>query len=186
MFRRSPFANRWPSWKNRLTAKDFPQFVFVAAQHLSLSNPLRMAATLFPTIFLASGGITFAFENSTWPGRVILVVLFIASIFVGRSSSPSGASSATRSGRRSNSRTLPRRPPAACASTPSARASRERRFSRLQGRLPGTHFPTPRLCGSRRHVSRPPRHRAENLLLANRGGPRRWSGPWANAAPSRR
>jgi len=40
-----------------------------------------MAATLFPTIFLASGGITFAFENSTLPGRVILVALFFASIF---------------------------------------------------------------------------------------------------------
>ena len=40
-----------------------------------------MAATLFPTIFLASGGITFAFENSTLPGRVILLALFFASIF---------------------------------------------------------------------------------------------------------
>jgi biopolymer transport protein ExbB/TolQ len=40
-----------------------------------------MAATLFPTIFLASGGIVFAFENSTLPGRVILLALFFASIF---------------------------------------------------------------------------------------------------------
>ena len=40
-----------------------------------------MAATLFPTIFLASGGIEFAFENSTLPGRVILFALFFASIF---------------------------------------------------------------------------------------------------------
>jgi biopolymer transport protein ExbB/TolQ len=40
-----------------------------------------MAATLFPTIFLASGGIVFAFENSTLPGRLILLSLFIASIF---------------------------------------------------------------------------------------------------------
>jgi biopolymer transport protein ExbB/TolQ len=40
-----------------------------------------MAATLFPTIFLASGGIVFAFENSTLPGRVILFALFFASIF---------------------------------------------------------------------------------------------------------
>jgi biopolymer transport protein ExbB/TolQ len=40
-----------------------------------------MAATLFPTIILASGGIVFAFENSTLPGRIILVTLFFASIF---------------------------------------------------------------------------------------------------------
>lgn len=40
-----------------------------------------MAATLFPTIFLASGGIVFAFENSTLPGRLILLSLFFASIF---------------------------------------------------------------------------------------------------------
>jgi len=40
-----------------------------------------MAATLFPTTFLASGGIVFAFENSTLPGRIILLTLFIASIF---------------------------------------------------------------------------------------------------------
>jgi biopolymer transport protein ExbB/TolQ len=36
---------------------------------------------LFPTIFLASGGIVFAFENSTLPGRLILLTLFLASIF---------------------------------------------------------------------------------------------------------
>lgn len=40
-----------------------------------------MAATLFPSIFLASGGIVFAFENSTLPGRLILLSLFVASIF---------------------------------------------------------------------------------------------------------
>jgi biopolymer transport protein ExbB/TolQ len=40
-----------------------------------------MPATLFPTIFLASGGIVFAFENSTLPGRIILLTLFFASIF---------------------------------------------------------------------------------------------------------
>jgi biopolymer transport protein ExbB/TolQ len=40
-----------------------------------------MAATLFPTIFLASGGIVFAFDHSTVPGRLILGSLFIASIF---------------------------------------------------------------------------------------------------------
>ena len=40
-----------------------------------------MAATLLPTIFLASGGIVFAFQNSTLPGRIILVALFFASIF---------------------------------------------------------------------------------------------------------
>src|SRR5271154_530561 len=40
-----------------------------------------MAATLFPNIFLASGGIVFAFENSTLPGRLILLALFFASIF---------------------------------------------------------------------------------------------------------
>jgi biopolymer transport protein ExbB/TolQ len=40
-----------------------------------------MAATLFPTIFLATSGIVFAFENSTLPGRLILLSLFFASIF---------------------------------------------------------------------------------------------------------
>ena len=42
-----------------------------------------MAATLFPTIFLASsgGGIVYAFEMSTLPGKTILLALFIASIF---------------------------------------------------------------------------------------------------------
>jgi len=47
----------------------------------SLSRQVRMAAMLFPTTFLASGGIVFAFENSTLPGRLILLALFIASIF---------------------------------------------------------------------------------------------------------
>jgi biopolymer transport protein ExbB/TolQ len=40
-----------------------------------------MAATLLPTIYLASGGLVFAFQNSTLPGRIILVTLFFASIF---------------------------------------------------------------------------------------------------------
>ncbi len=41
-----------------------------------------MAATLFPTIFLASnGGLVFAFENSTLPGKTIILLLFVASIF---------------------------------------------------------------------------------------------------------
>ena len=42
-----------------------------------------MAAPLLPSIFLASsgGGLLFAFENSTLPGRLILLSLFIASIF---------------------------------------------------------------------------------------------------------
>lgn len=40
-----------------------------------------MAAMIFPTNFLASGGIVFAFENSTLPGRLILLSLFIGSIF---------------------------------------------------------------------------------------------------------
>ena len=40
-----------------------------------------MAATLFPTSFLASGGLVFAFEHSTLPGRLVLLSLFIASIF---------------------------------------------------------------------------------------------------------
>lgn len=38
-----------------------------------------MAATLLP--ILASGGILFAFENSTLAGRLVLLALFIASIF---------------------------------------------------------------------------------------------------------
>jgi biopolymer transport protein ExbB/TolQ len=40
-----------------------------------------MAATLFPTFFLASSGVVFALENSTLPGRIIIVALFFASIF---------------------------------------------------------------------------------------------------------
>src|SRR5688500_16476423 len=42
-----------------------------------------MAATFFPTIFFASsgGGVLFAFENSTLPGKTILLLLFVASIF---------------------------------------------------------------------------------------------------------
>ena len=40
-----------------------------------------MLATLFPNLLAASGGIFFAFENSTLPGRLILFALFIASIF---------------------------------------------------------------------------------------------------------
>ncbi|MEA3210418.1 MAG: hypothetical protein QOE70_3475 [Chthoniobacter sp.] len=39
-----------------------------------------MAATLFP-IFASGGGLSFAFENSTVPGKVILLALFLASIF---------------------------------------------------------------------------------------------------------
>src|SRR5258708_4141377 len=41
-----------------------------------------MAATFFPTPFLASGGgLLFAFEHSTLPGRLVLFSLFIASVF---------------------------------------------------------------------------------------------------------
>jgi len=40
-----------------------------------------MPAPLFPNLFLASGGIVFAFENSTLPGRIILLALFFGSIF---------------------------------------------------------------------------------------------------------
>ena len=40
-----------------------------------------MLATFFPNLLAASGGIFFAFENSTLPGRLILFALFIASIF---------------------------------------------------------------------------------------------------------
>ena len=42
-----------------------------------------MAAMLFPISMLAAsgGGLVFAFENSTLPGRIILFLLFAASIF---------------------------------------------------------------------------------------------------------
>lgn len=39
-----------------------------------------MAATLLPML-ASSGGIVFAFENSTLPGKAVLLALFIASIF---------------------------------------------------------------------------------------------------------
>src|SRR6187402_2970599 len=42
-----------------------------------------MAAMLLPTLFLANsdGGLFYAFENSTLPGKTILLLLFVASIF---------------------------------------------------------------------------------------------------------
>jgi biopolymer transport protein ExbB/TolQ len=42
-----------------------------------------MAAILFPTILIASsgGGLFFAYENSTLPGKVVLLLLFVASVF---------------------------------------------------------------------------------------------------------
>lgn len=42
-----------------------------------------MAATLSSTLFLATqdGGLIYAFENSTLPGKTILLLLFVASIF---------------------------------------------------------------------------------------------------------
>ncbi len=40
-----------------------------------------MAVTLFPNLLAAGGGIVFAFENSTLPGRLILFALFLASVF---------------------------------------------------------------------------------------------------------
>lgn len=43
-----------------------------------------MAATLFPYLMLAegsAGGLLFAFENSTLPGRLVLLALFAASVF---------------------------------------------------------------------------------------------------------
>ena len=40
-----------------------------------------MAATLLPILPLASGGLVFAFEQSTLPGKTILLLLFLASIF---------------------------------------------------------------------------------------------------------
>jgi biopolymer transport protein TolQ len=40
-----------------------------------------MAAILFPIHTLAAGGLVFAFQQSTLPGRIILLSLFTASIF---------------------------------------------------------------------------------------------------------
>ena len=40
-----------------------------------------MAATLFPTSTLAAGGLIYAFEQSTLPGKLILFALFAASVF---------------------------------------------------------------------------------------------------------
>ena len=41
-----------------------------------------MAASLFATTFLASGGgLLYAFEQSTLPGRLVLLALFVASVF---------------------------------------------------------------------------------------------------------
>ena len=40
-----------------------------------------MAATLTPTSMLAAGGLIFAFEQSTWAGKSILLLLFVASVF---------------------------------------------------------------------------------------------------------
>jgi biopolymer transport protein ExbB/TolQ len=40
-----------------------------------------MAAMLFPTTLLAAGGLLFALEKSTLPGKVILAALFLASVF---------------------------------------------------------------------------------------------------------
>jgi biopolymer transport protein ExbB/TolQ len=42
-----------------------------------------MAATLFPILFLANadGGLIYAFEQSTLPGKTVLSLLFVASIF---------------------------------------------------------------------------------------------------------
>ena len=40
-----------------------------------------MVATLFPSTHLASGGLIFAFEQSTLPGKTILLLLFVASVF---------------------------------------------------------------------------------------------------------
>ena len=42
-----------------------------------------MAATLSSTLFLAAhdGGLIYAFENSTLPGKTVLLLLFVASIF---------------------------------------------------------------------------------------------------------
>jgi len=40
-----------------------------------------MAAPIFSNTALAAGGLLFAFENSTVPGKVIIVLLFLASVF---------------------------------------------------------------------------------------------------------
>ncbi len=40
-----------------------------------------MVVPLFPILLAAAGGIVFAFENSTLPGRLILFSLFLASVF---------------------------------------------------------------------------------------------------------
>lgn len=40
-----------------------------------------MAATLFPTSLMAAGGLLFALEKSTLPGKFILAALFLASVF---------------------------------------------------------------------------------------------------------
>ena len=40
-----------------------------------------MAAMIIPTHALAAGGLFFAFENSTLPGKVIILLLFLASVF---------------------------------------------------------------------------------------------------------
>jgi biopolymer transport protein ExbB/TolQ len=40
-----------------------------------------MAAMILPTTALAAGGLLFALENSTLPGKVIILLLFVASVF---------------------------------------------------------------------------------------------------------
>ena len=40
-----------------------------------------MASFIFPTHLLATGGLVFAFENSTFAGKAVLFTLFFGSIF---------------------------------------------------------------------------------------------------------
>jgi len=123
--------------------------------HLSLSNPCAWRQRFSrPSFSLPAASRS---PLKTRRGRVASSSSCSSSprFQFGRSSSPSGRVIRHAQRRREQFLELfPARPPAAAHLHRARALTRSAGFS-SQGRLPGTHFPTPRLCGSRRHVSRP-------------------------------
>jgi biopolymer transport protein ExbB/TolQ len=62
-------------------SEEFHGFPLIT-RRVPLRNQHRMAVSLFPTLLAeSSGGLVFALENSTFSGQIILLALFLASIF---------------------------------------------------------------------------------------------------------
>jgi biopolymer transport protein ExbB/TolQ len=81
IFARGSGGGRRQDDREQEGVEDFHSFAFEGRMLCTRANHVSMVATLFPSTLIATGGLIFAFEQSTFVGKVILFALFIASVF---------------------------------------------------------------------------------------------------------